>query len=992
MYVNGDAFEAFFEAVHGYRPFPWQARLAREVVQGGSWPEVLALPTGAGKTAVIDVAVFAMSAMARGGGPRVPRRVFFVIDRRVVVDEAYRRAAHLAQRLRDALSWPGGVLHDIAVGMQALGGDVPLEVAIMRGGLYLDHEWVRSPAQPLVCVSTVDQAGSRLLWRGYGVGADRPNNMLPVHAALLGGDALILLDEAHMSSAFGETLAWIRRYRTWAERPLGDPWQVVLMSATPPHHLTSVYTETDDDRTHPVLGRRLKASKLARLVEVSVASESGDASGASARTLEQQKRRVFAQRLATEAISQVEEWGARVVGLVVNRVATAREVFRLLRELRPSVDAVLLTGRVRPMDRDRLLHDWLPRAKAGRRRDPSDRPLFVVATQSIEVGADLDCDALVTECAALDALRQRFGRLDRMGEMGQTRAVIAIRSDQTERGYDDPVYGEALSRTWAWLESVAERPRGKRAATGSDPVMNMGIEALRPLLPQGEELDALCTPRRSAPVVLPGHLDLWVQTSPRPRPDPDIAVFLHGPDPAPPEVQVVWRSDLDVDHPETWADTVAMLPPLSIETMPVPFTAVRSWLSQGPVQDMADVEGARFRETSGGMGREHVALRWEGPAHEATGLVRPEAVRPGDTLVVPALYGGADEFGWDPLSVMPVPDLSPEAYRVGRRQLILRLHPRLIAELLEPEHTRPEAVLQWIADLSEETQSGDGAAGETEERLLAHLAGDELARPDVRQRASILLRQRRTRRLYPDGKGVLLVGRAEVQRAEPRVDGHLTDEDDAAMFTRRVGLEAHQRDAERMVRRFAMACSLPNDLVGDLALAALVHDLGKLDPRFQVLLHGGDELAAVVSPEPIAKSDMDPHNRSARLRAIRAARLPQGYRHEATSSAVVSAHAWLLREATDPELVLHLIESHHGCGRPFMPAIRDDEAGRSRIEHGALEACPPPDGLAGLEAGTAERFWALVRRYGWYGLAYLEAVLRLADHRASETERGAGDE
>ena len=109
--------------------------------------------------------------------------------------------------------------------------------------------------------------------------------------------------------------------------------------------------------------------------------------------------------------------GGKAVAVVVfaNRVATARRTYRLLVQ-KYGERAILLTGRMRPLDKDDTVKERLEMLSAdvsGSRQ--LDAPMFVVATQTLEVGANLDFDMLVTECASLDALRQRFGRLNRMG-------------------------------------------------------------------------------------------------------------------------------------------------------------------------------------------------------------------------------------------------------------------------------------------------------------------------------------------------------------------------------------------------------------------------------------------------------------------------------------------------------------------------------------------------------------------------------------------------
>ena len=131
----------------------------------------------------------------------------YPISRCLVVDDADRRAQRIAAALCDPSRCPEagrGVVAEVARRLQRLAGSdqAPLVVERLRGGVPLEHDWARTPTQPTILCSTVDQVGSRLLFRGYGVS----NRMQPVHAGLLGEDSLILLDEAHLSEPFLQTL------------------------------------------------------------------------------------------------------------------------------------------------------------------------------------------------------------------------------------------------------------------------------------------------------------------------------------------------------------------------------------------------------------------------------------------------------------------------------------------------------------------------------------------------------------------------------------------------------------------------------------------------------------------------------------------------------------------------------------------------------------------------------------------------------------------
>ena len=938
-------FGDFFEALHGVAPFPWQRRLMSNVVSTG-WPAAIALPTASGKTACIDVAVFhlALDAGKKLGERRAGMRVAFVIDRRVVVDEAFERARHIAEKLGAARN---GVLAVVADRLRSFSGDEePLACAVLRGGMYRDERWARTPCQPTVVVSTVDQVGSRLLFRGYGISP----RATPIHAGLIGNDAVVIVDEAHCARPFVETLNAVARYRAWGAGGADPPFHIVRMSATQPS--ADAFVAHDEDRMHPVLGARLNAAKHARLLEV----RGRDRDSAMVDALVDGARGLAA--------------GMRSVGVMVNRVAMARRVHERLQEDGDGdASVVLLTGRVRPRDRDVLVRFVMQRVGAGAARgSDATAPVFVVATQCLEVGANLDFDALVTECASLDALRQRFGRLDRLGARRRSEALIVAHEGDIAIGTDDPVYGGALAATWSWLRERA-----------SDEKVDFGVSAMDAHLAATEDIDAVVKPSPSAPCMLPAYIDIWCQTSPVPTPSPDVASFLHGPERST-DVHVVWRADLADAPEESWADVVAQLPPSSAEALPLPIHIARAWLEGLDPGDAADVEGMRPVGVTDLSARGRPVLRWDGP--DDSEIVDSGMIRPGDVLVVPASYGGCDQFGWNPASTSPVEDLGERAHLAARSRAALRLH-----SAFELPFAVDAMIAEQFAALAVATEPPE--SDEVIDSLLANLAGTFASDLEMSTIVSALRRSRgRKIVMHASGRGLVVTSARRVTTAGAPTD--FSDEDDWSSSTVAVSLASHSGGVRDRARRYAEALGLPQELVDDLALAGFLHDAGKADPRFQAWLHGGDRVAS--RGTLLAKAAVRASNRRAQAAARRRSGYPEGGRHELLSVRLAESSERLPMRAHDWDLVLYLIGSHHGFCRPFAPVIDDGDPRVVNLRHGDDDlAASSATGLERLDSGTAERFWGLVRRHGPWRLAWLEAILRLADHRQSEWEEARAE-
>jgi CRISPR-associated endonuclease/helicase Cas3 len=921
--------EFFFAATKrddrpGFDPFDWQTRLARQVTESDpgrvEWPTVAALPTAAGKTSLLLIAVYALAVH-----PQAHRRIAYVVDRRIVVDEAFDLAKRLCRSLEGPDAFPelAPFAATLREKLQIEDGAPLLEAHMLRGGTGEPLARLSSPLTPTIMVGTVDQLGSRLLFRGYGVS----DGMRPISAGLLAYDTLWILDEAHLSRAFAETLGTVQHIVGRTPSVCPRSIHVVEVSATPRvRSSVGVFKlGVPDQRIRP----RIETAKRVKLLT----AQPG-------KTADEIVRFVGAALAA----------GKRRVGVIVNRVALARRIFDLIekRVTKAKGERLLFIGPIRPFDRDRLYE--MPAAQALKAQAPRDfgRPIVAVCTQTVEVGADLDFDALVVAGAPLDVLRQRFGRMDRLGLLcGASMGAIVFE----ESAKADPIYGEATTETRQWLQTIASDGRVDFGIA----TLSLHVDAL-----DVTTLDRLCAPAPQGEPLDRRHERNLARTRDAFVDDPDVGIFLHGNDGAG-DVQIVWRADLREPDESTgdvpiddWRQAVEAAPPCSRESLTVPLYAAKAFLRNRP-SDLADVPGDLDIETESKKRHQgRSALRWR-----AGGVVDKVGVRdlvPGDTLVVPATYGGADRYGWAPDSPEPVQDLAVEAYVQPSRALFHLQEARAI-----------RLRLSLVAD------DGDESLGDrVEAALLDFTARGSSVEAEM---AAILLRGRSRRTVARVDRGAWVSWRRSLD--DDRAESSNADD---SSFTVEIPLRTHSLHVSKRSRTMAIACGLPPEISDQIARAGLLHDLGKADERFQIMLRGGDFLG-VMGGQTLAKGLR--RSREQKPTLPTEDQWQRGMRHEAISVAMLPDGERML--------VRHLIGSHHGYGRPGYPIIEDHAPRRVSfsIKNELFEG--PSD--RHQQGDWDEQFGELLDRYGTWGLAYIEAILRLADHRCSqEEERGVADD
>ena len=611
--MKARSFHTLFSTATGFQsgPHDYQTRLAH----GECLPDILAVPTGCGKTA----AAVLSWAWRRRECPdahiqrATPRRLIYCLPMRSLVEQIHgdivRWFANLGWIDNSGLQGRcTGNLKSGSLGMPYRPNwscdEVP--VFLLMGGEEA-VEWDAHPDRNAVLVGTQDMLLSRALNRGY---AMKPQDW-PIAFGLVNVDALWILDEVQLMGSGRTTSVQLQKFRC---EPRGLPRASMWMSATigadsaldgselrkqqaPEWMQTPEYGEQEI----AVLG--LGGSDRKKLSNVLDAPKG---IRCSARTVEDTS-------LPDDLLQYAS--GGRFVLVMVNRVRRAQDLFRRIKECVTdpgSPEVLLLHSRFRPRERRLILNrlrDLIP---------PNGR--IVISTQVLEAGVDLDADVLVTELCPWTSLVQRLGRLNRRGGKQGIVEVLEVPVESPNGGRQSKrrstrkelekvqEYQECAALPYIWTD--LEKARHRIHQLGSDAsILAIG------------KVDPLPVPLEG-PVLRKHHLlDLFDTDPDLSGGHIDISAFVRG-DRRELDVSVLWRIIDDDDLTDAPAPHPDEICKVSISRLRNLGGDKRCWL--------LGLQRSRRRN------RAWREVRLDDPS-----------IRPGDTLILGVGDGGYDdELGW----------------------------------------------------------------------------------------------------------------------------------------------------------------------------------------------------------------------------------------------------------------------------------------------------------------------------------------------------------
>lgn len=946
-----DYFDNTFKELTGNAPFGWQKRLFVDYFQNGEVPAALDIPTGLGKTLVMAIWLIALACQAGNGGLKLPRRLVYVVDRRTVVDQA----TDVAEQVRSVLKTAAAesIAADVRERLSKLCIDPtddasPLAISTLRGKRADNRQWQADPAQPTIIVGTVDMIGSRLLFSGYGVS----RRMQPFHAGLLGQDTLLIHDEAHLSEPFGKLIHSIAKFQKEQKAP--RPLHIMELSATQRGAESDVFALSDAEKSEAEVAKRLHAEKR---LHFDGAAEDKEAIA----------------KVVKLALRYKDERKRMLV--YVRRPADARDIADRIAKATTTDRVALLTGTIRGYERDALAETSLFK---GFRSDPG-RALpaateYLVATSAGEVGIDLDADHLVCDLTTLDSMIQRLGRVNRLGGREAEVHVVewpketrkGAKKKDEEKTAKDTQGGQTKGGEGSELDKrIAATKAALVSLTKRDNAYDASPESLRTL---AARTDAFAPSPRTVELtdIL---IDNWALTRVKDLPGrPMPERWLHGVEAGEPDLFVAWREEVEVlascprseDH-----NSIRILKQLYDKHAILAHERLRGPLSE-VTKELGELAETKSKSGEASEGDSEtpatstsifailLPVNGDPDIGALSELVKRTSELPNATIVLPPGAGGLNANGMlagkGSSGQEPRYDVADDLAAGSNEQ---RRRLRILIERRDDEGWSAR-VLGQVTKIEIESDLAERLAEAPSDKVPNRLLVDHFAKHNgLTERALLVLEQ--------DEEGPTKV----LQLLSPTRAAAIY-QDDPAAAARKQDLDEHLRwaeeEAERLVERTGLKAHNA-DIAEAVVIAARWHDRGKNRPAWQ---------KAIGNPPPRkgANSTWKPWAKSGQRGFAETASGP--YRHEFGSLREASGDDAILKHP-ERDLILHLIAAHHGWARPhFRPDQWDIADGVTEEENAAVAT------------ETLRRFARLQRRFGHWGLAWLEALVRAADYAASE--------